>query len=113
MHEAAICMSLLDLIGEQARREKFARVRRVVIEVGAMSHVEPGALAFAFSAASPGGVCDGAVLEIKQVPAQAYCMRCEGIVAISDPGEACPNCGGGQVMSQGGDELKLKELEVV
>lgn len=113
MHEAAICMSLLDLIGEQARRETFSRVRRVVVEVGAMSHVEPEALAFAFSAASPGGVCDGAELEIRRAPASAYCMRCEAIVAISAPGGVCPQCGGGQLMPQGGDELKLKELEVV
>lgn len=112
MHEAAICLSLLDLIADQARREGFARVRRVVVEVGATSHVEPDALAFAFEASSPGGLCDGAKLEICRVPATAYCMSCETTVTVPLHGSPCPTCGGGQLIPQGGDELKLKELEV-
>jgi hydrogenase nickel incorporation protein HypA/HybF len=34
-------------------------------------------------------------------------------VAISARGAPCPRCGGVKLLVQGGDEMRLKEMEVV
>ena len=43
----------------------------------------------------------------------AYCLDCETSVAIAARGAPCPRCGGAKLLVQGGDEMRLKEMEVV
>ncbi|MBL8572230.1 MAG: hydrogenase maturation nickel metallochaperone HypA [Hyphomicrobiaceae bacterium] len=113
MHELSICQSLIDMIADEARRQAFNRVEVVRIEVGRFAGVEPGALAFGFEVASRGTVCDGARLEIVDLPGLAYCFACEESVELSDRLAPCPKCGGGRLQPTGGDELRVKDLEVV
>ena len=56
MHEVALCQSLVDIIRDQQREKGFNRVSRVFVEVGALGHVDPHALAFAFDVEVPGTV---------------------------------------------------------
>ena len=113
MHELSICQSLVDLIADQARTQKFDRVRRVVVEVGALSHVEPDALAFSFDSVTAGTLAEGAALDILEPAGQAWCMTCDDTVEIARRGDPCPTCGGFRLMVTGGQDLRLKELEVV
>lgn len=113
MHEKAFAQALVDLIVEQAAVERFATVRRLVLEIGTMGHVEPHALVFCFEAVAHGTVAEGATLEIEDVPGQALCVGCETAVTIVKRGNACPVCGGLDLLVQGGDALRLKEMEVV
>jgi hydrogenase nickel incorporation protein HypA/HybF len=113
MHELAICHSLIELIGEQQRRTGFARVRRVVVELGTLGHVDRHALEFAFAAGSQGSAAEGACLEIRDLPAEAWCADCRLTVPIRRRGAPCEHCGGYQLLVAGGDELRLKALEVI
>jgi hydrogenase nickel incorporation protein HypA/HybF len=108
----AISQGLIELIEGQRREHGFARVERVVVELGALSHVEPEALGFCFDAAARGTVVEGAALDIETLPGRGYCMQCEKSVSVAARGEACPSCGSYQVLVQGGEEMRLKELEV-
>ena len=113
MHELSLCQELARMIAERAAADGFTRVRRVVLEVGALSHVMPEALAFGFDVATQGGPAEGAVLELLRPPGTAWCADCAVQVGLATRGDGCPRCGGHKLLVTGGDELRLKELEVV
>lgn len=112
MHEMALCQGLVDLIEDEARRQGFERVRRVIVEVGALGHVDPRALEFAFEVVVRGTRAHDATLEVHECPGRAWCTTCADSVAVPARGEACPQCGGWQLVIEQGEELRLAELEV-
>lgn len=113
MHEVAIATALIDLVHEQAVSARARRVTRLVLEIGVLSHVDIHALRFAVAAAALGGPAEGAIVEIRESEGTAYCLDCEVPVTIAARAAPCPRCGGTTLLAQGGDEMRLKEMEVV
>ena len=112
MHEMSLCQSVVRILEEQAAAHAYARVKLVRLEVGPLSTVEPEALRFCFDAATRGTLAENATLDIVTTPASAWCFSCGESVTISERNGVCPNCGGYQLQVTGGDELRIKELEV-
>ena len=112
MHEMSICESILGLIRDQAQSQNFSKVERVCLEIGPLSGVEIEALKFGFDVVMRDTLADGARLEIIETPGTAWCMPCGQSVAIEQRFDACPLCGSHQLQVTGGDELRIKELEV-
>lgn len=112
MHEMALCESIRTIIEEQARLQHFARVERVALEVGPFSGVEVEALRFGFDVAMRGSVAETAKLEIFAPQGRAWCLPCAADVAIAQRYDPCPHCGSHQLQVTGGEELKIRELEV-
>jgi hydrogenase nickel incorporation protein HypA/HybF len=112
MHELAVAQGIVDIVAGEARARSFTRATRVRVAVGALSHVDPDALAFGFDAVSRGTAAEGAALDIDRPPGTAYCLACSGQVKLARRGDGCPACGSFQVMVTGGDELRVTELEV-
>jgi len=112
MHEMALCESMIEIIEREAGVQQFATVRAVWVEIGALSHVEPEAMRFCFSAVARGGIAAGARFEIVSVPGAAWCMSCVKTVPLGQRYESCPECGGYQLQITAGEELRIKELEV-
>lgn len=113
MHEVSLATALLSLVQEQVTAAGANRVTRLVLEIGALSHVDAHALRFAVDAAALGGPAEGATVEILEPEGAAYCLDCETAVTIAMRGAACPRCGGAKLLVQGGDQMRLKEMEVV
>jgi hydrogenase nickel incorporation protein HypA/HybF len=113
MHEVSLANALVELVREQAVAAKASRVTRLVLEIGALSHVDAHALRFAVDVAARGGPAEGAAIDILEPQGTAYCLDCETSVAIAARGASCPCCGGAKLLVQGGDEMRLKEMEVV
>ena len=112
MHEMALAEGVLQIVEDAARREGFARVRAVWLEIGQLASVEPDAMRFCFDAVTRRSVAEGARLEIVATPGAAWCMKCSQPVALAALGEACPRCGSYQLQVTGGDAMRAKELEV-
>lgn len=112
MHEMALAHGIVEVIREQAAAQAFRRVLSVRLVIGALSHVEPEALAFGFDAASRGSPAEGAALRIDRPPGEAFCLDCETTVEIGDRAAACPACGGYRLMVTGGEDMRIKDLEV-
>ena len=112
MHEMAICESIRGIIEEQAVAQGFARVSRVCLEIGALSGVEIEALRFGFDVAMRGSPAETARLEIIEVPGTAWCMPCGVSVAVAQRYDPCPHCGSHQLQVSGGEDMKIRELEV-
>jgi len=112
MHEMALCEGVLQLLSEEAARQRFERVKTVWIEIGALSHVEPEALRFCFDVVTDGTLAHGARLEILRPDGKAWCIDCCASVALRARGEPCPTCGGYKLQVTDGDQMTVKELEV-
>ena len=113
MHEMALCQSMLDLIEDQRGQEGFSAVNKVIVEIGSLGHVDPHALHFAFDVATVGTVAADATLHIREIPGKGWCMDCSREICVARRGDGCPHCGSFTLIMQQGDEMRLKELEVV
>ena len=112
MHEMALSEGVMQILEANAVSQGFERVRKVWLEIGELAGVDREAMRFTFDAVTRGTLADGALLEIVDSPGQAWCMPCGCSVHVTQRFDACPNCGSFQLQVTGGDELKVKELEV-
>jgi hydrogenase nickel incorporation protein HypA/HybF len=109
MHELSLVQEIIRIAGERAQG---ARVRRVVVEVGRLAAVAPGALRFCFELAAEGTRVEGAALELVEVPGQGRCSACGANVTLRSPLDAC-GCGAGAPEWLSGDGLSITQLEVI
>jgi len=109
MHELAVAESIVGAV-----REKLAhtQVRRVLVEVGRLSGVVPDALRFCWELATSGTGLEGAELEIVQLPGRGHCRGCATEFDTNDFITLC-ECGSADVEVLGGQELRIREVEVV
>ncbi len=101
------------ILEEQAGKHGFTRIKTVWLEIGELSNVDPESMLFCFSAVCRGSpVASDAHLEIVRVPGAAWCLDCARTVAVHQRGDGCPQCGGHNLAVTGGEEMRVKELEV-
>ena len=112
MHEVALAEGVLRIVVEAARAGRAERVHTVWVELGALAHVEPDALAFCFDAVTRGSVAEGARLEIARTAGAAWCMPCGVAVPLPRLGDACPRCGSYQLQVLQGEEMRVKEIGI-
>ena len=112
MHEMSLCESVLQVLEDHAKRQGFEKVKTVWLEIGGLAGVELDAMRFGFDAVTRGTLADHARLEIIAVPGEAWCMQCGKTVPVKQRFDACPDCGGYQLQVTGGEEMRIKELEV-
>ncbi|MCB1857371.1 MAG: hydrogenase maturation nickel metallochaperone HypA [Gammaproteobacteria bacterium] len=112
MHEISLCEGILLVLEEQAASQGFQRVTKVWLEIGDLAGVELEALRFGFEVVTRNSLADGAVLEILGVQGEAWCMQCSARVVVKQRFDRCPRCGGFQLQVVGGEQMRIKELEV-
>jgi hydrogenase nickel incorporation protein HypA/HybF len=112
MHEMSLAEGVLQLIEDSAKTENFSRVKTVWLEIGQLAGVEVEAMRFCFDAVVRDSIAQDAKLEIIQTPGQAWCLHCAEVVNVQALYDACPNCGSHQVQVTGGNEMRVKELDV-
>ena len=113
MHEMSIAEGVIQVLEDQAREQQFSRVKTLWLEIGPLAMIEVEALRFCFDAVSRQTLAEGAKLEIIETPGLAWCMSCSQTVPVTQRYDACPLCGSYQLQVTSGDELRIKELEVI
>ncbi|TDE40284.1 hydrogenase maturation nickel metallochaperone HypA [Antarcticimicrobium sediminis] len=113
MHEMSLCEGVRSVIEEAAVKNGFTGVKTVRLEIGKFAGVEKPALEFAFDVVMRGSVAEGAALVMIDLPGRAMCYDCLKEVSIENRLDCCPDCGGGKLMPVGGDEMRIKDLEVL
>ena len=113
MHELTICEALLESIDAERETRGFSRVKRVRVEVGRFSCLDPEALAYAFDILTRGTFAEHAALDILRPPGRATCLDCGATVEVDTRLEDCPACNGGRLKPVGGTEMRFIEMEVV
>ncbi len=112
MHEMSLAESVLQIIEDAASKQGFTRVKTVWLEIGQLACVEKEAMQFCFDAAMSGSIAEQARLEIVETAGRGQCVECLLEIPIATLYEPCPNCGCYEVRVTGGDEMRVKELEV-
>ena len=112
VHEFAVAQRLQEIVEQEARPHGGAPVTRIWLRIGHLSSVVPEALRFAFAAISRGGIAEGAVLEIEEVPLSIRCRPCQETFVVADPFLICPRCAGIEVEMISGRELEIKSMEI-
>lgn len=112
MHEMSLCEGIVQVLEAQAREQCFSRVKAVWLEIGALAGVEIEALRFCFDVVCRDSLAEGAALHIDETPGQGWCMSCAKSVPVMRRYDPCPDCGGYQVQVTGGDQMRIRELEV-
>lgn len=113
MHEISLCQGIVDIVRSAQAKHGFSYARRIRIEIGALSCIDPVALRFSFVPAAAGTPAEGAELLIDEPSGTAWCMDCQKAITLSERGTPCPTCGGYKLMIQSGDEMRVKDMEVV
>jgi hydrogenase nickel incorporation protein HypA/HybF len=109
MHELALLQSVVDAVREHVGD---ARVVTVRLEVGRLSAVLPDALRFCFDVCAHGTTLEGAQLDIVEIEGRAACSDCGREIELPSVLAPCP-CGSFRLRVVAGQELRVKEVEVV
>jgi hydrogenase nickel incorporation protein HypA/HybF len=112
VHEMSLAEGVLQVIEDAALKQGFSRVRTVWLEIGQLAAVEVEAMRFCFDAVTRGSLAEGSQLEIIATPGSAWCMQCSASVTVPALYDPCPQCGSHQLQVTGGNEMRVKELEV-
>lgn len=113
MHELSLCEGILQVLERESRTRGFQRVKNVWLEIGRLAGVEVDAMRFSFDVVVRDTLADGAGLEIIELPGTAWCPDCAETIELGQRFEACPRCGSHRVEITGGNEMRIKQLEVV
>ena len=112
MHELALARSLIELVDDYAARQGGQDVRRIHVRLGQLSAMTR-ALYFCFGSASRGTRCEGALLDIEEVPLTVRCHGCKAVKAPSGRYNfRCPDCGLPTPEVVTGREMQLTAIQL-
>ena len=112
VHELSVCQALLAQVTEIATDRGACAVERIIVEVGPLSGIEPALLASAFEIVRAGSCAACATLLIETMAVTISCMSC-GAESQTLPNRLlCAACGGYRTRVIGGDELRLRGVEL-
>jgi len=112
MHELSLARSLIELVDDYAAQRGAAQVRRIHVRLGTLSAMTR-ALYFCFDSASRGTSCEGAVLDIEEVPLTVRCGHCDAVKTPSGRYNfRCPDCGMPTPEIVTGREMQLAAIEL-
>ena len=115
MHELPIIKSVFKCVYEKATEAGANKVERVVLEVGELREFVESFVQKYWDYVSAGTLCEGAGVEIINIPARAKCEKCGTEYEIDTDdliNSNCPECGceTGELIS--GRELRIRGIEV-
>lgn len=113
MHEMSLMESVLEIACETAVRNGAVKVKSIRLDVGMLSHVDPEALIFCYDAIRRGSIAEDAELKISRIAGEGWCRDCAKTVPMTERFDLCPECGQCQIEMTAGDEMKIRDLEVI
>lgn len=109
MHELGVTRNIVAIVSEHAGDKK---VSRVLLEIGRLSAIMPDAIRFCFDVCSKNTPLENATLQINEVPGLARCKECGNEFEIEQLFGRC-KCGSNHIQCIAGEEMKIKEMEVI
>ncbi len=114
MHELGIVFHIIKTVERVSAENGLEHVNAVVLELGEVSGVVPDYLTDCWRwAADKNELLKGSKLKIETLPAVTHCGGCGRDYPTVEHGRTCPHCGSGETWLLTGNEVSIKELEVV
>ena len=111
MHEISIAYDIVKIAVENAISNNIKKVERIFMQIGAFACVDRDSLDFAFKSISRNTPCEGAILEVEEIPSKAKCENCKEEFYIDYTNKLCPNCNAYSNNIISGYELVVLEIE--
>jgi hydrogenase nickel incorporation protein HypA/HybF len=122
MHELSIASGVLEKLLEFSAQNPERAILEVRLEIGELSHIDPGQLRFCYEAIAKETPLDGSILSIERVAAFVTCSHCmyhgrpdywDDALAISAViTMRCPRCGKAVEVDQG-HECAIKSVRLI
>jgi hydrogenase nickel incorporation protein HypA/HybF len=114
MHELSIVFDILDTIEETAKENKVKLVKSVTLEIGEVSTIVPSYFEDIWKwAVEKRDVTKGCKLKIIMIKAVTICNDCKTEYDTLKYAKICPKCGSSNTVLLRGNELNIKEMEVI
>ena len=114
MHELGVVFHCIKQVNEIAKENNVKRVNSVTIEIGEVSTVIPYYFEDCWNwAVKKETVLKDAKLYIEKIEAVTYCENCNKEYPTVAHGKICPFCGSEKTYLLTGNEITIKQIEVV
>ena len=114
MHELGVVFHIMDSLESVAAENNVPQIRSVTIEVGEVSAVIPHYLTDCWQwAIQKKPLFIGCEMKVEILPAVTWCDGCAREYGTVAHGRICPYCGSEKTWLMKGNELNIKEIEVI
>jgi hydrogenase nickel incorporation protein HypA/HybF len=114
MHELGIVFHVIKSVEQVAKENNLTDVASVTMEIGEVSTVIPDYLKDCWKwAIKKSDLLSKADLIMETIPAVTFCEGCEKTYETVEYGKICPHCGSERTYLLRGNEINIKEIEVV
>jgi hydrogenase nickel incorporation protein HypA/HybF len=103
---------MLRIVDSTIEQHPGTKLRKIFLDVGRGSTIEPVLLREAFNVLTFDGPYQGTELVINDIPISGQCRECESEFTYEELAVGCPNCGSTNIRITAGLELDIKALEV-
>lgn len=113
MHELGMMTSVMDAVGDAARKAGATKVLKVKLSVGEMTEAIEDCLTFAYEALSDQDpFFKGSELEVHMVKPRSRCLECGAEYEHDRFHMCCPECGSALTELIAGRDLTIDSVEV-
>lgn len=114
MHELGIVMHVVKQVEDVALENKVEKVTKLTLEIGEVSSIVPSLFTDCFEWAKKRTVyLKDAELELIVLEAISYCRDCKETYKTTEFAKKCPHCGGYNTYLVTGNEMNIKDIEVI
>ena len=114
MHELGVVFHIMDSLESVAKENDVTQIQSVTIEVGEVSTVIPQYLTDCWEwAIKKKPLLLGCEMKVEILPAVTWCDDCRQEYPTVQYGRICPHCGSERTWLLKGNELNIKEIEVI
>ena len=114
MHELGVVYHIMDSLEAVAKENDVTKIQSVTMEVGEVSAVIPHYLTDCWKwAVRKKPLLEACEMKVEILPAVTYCDGCGQEYGTVAHGRICPNCGSERTWLLRGNELNIKEIEVI
>lgn len=114
MHELGIVFHIIKQVRQVAEQNGATHVSKVVMNIGEVSTVVPYYLEDCWKwAVEKEDMMKGCELEILTIDALTHCDSCNCSYPTVSNGKICPRCGSDRTWLERGNEVEIKEIEVI
>ena len=114
MHELGIVMQVIDQVEKVAAENHVTQVIKLNMEVGQVSSVVPELFADCFEwSKKKTQYMQQTQLEMVILEGISYCQDCRQTYQTTASGRTCPHCGSESTYLLTGNEINIKDIEVI
>ena len=103
---------MLKIVDQTMAQHEGAKLRKIFLDIGRGSTIEPILLKEAFAVLTSDGPYEGTELVVNDIPIAGRCGECGGSFQYEELAVGCPDCGSTNIKIESGLELSIKALEV-